>query len=74
MRQSRRLSLVEAAANVALGYGLALLAQALLFPLLGLAVTLAQSLQIGLAFTLLSLVRAYVLRRLFERLAGRGRV
>ncbi len=74
MRQSRRLSLVEAAANVALGYGLALLAQALLFPLFGLAVTLAQSLQIGLAFTLLSLVRAYVLRRLFERLAGRGRV
>lgn len=74
MRQSRRLSLVEAAANVALGYGLALLAQALLFPLLGLAVTLAQSLQIGLAFTLLSLARAYVLRRLFERLAGRGRV
>ncbi len=74
MRQSRRLSLVEAAANIALGYGLALLAQALLFPLFGLAVTLAQSLQIGLAFTLLSLVRAYVLRRLFERLAGRGRV
>ena len=74
MRQSRRLSLVEAAVNVALGYGLAILAQALLFPLLGLAVTLAQSLQIGLAFTLLSLVRAYVLRRLFERLAGRGRV
>ncbi len=74
MRQSRRLSLVEAAVNVALGYGLALLAQALLFPLLGLAVTLAQSLQIGLAFTLLSLARAYVLRRLFERFAGRGRV
>ena len=41
----------------------------LLFPLFGLQVSLRQNLAIGAVFTLVSLVRSYVLRRAFEAIA-----
>lgn len=66
MNQSRAMSLVEAVANVVVGFWLAVLTQILVFPLFGLAVTLTQNLLIGCLFTLTSIVRSYVLRRLFE--------
>lgn len=64
--QSRAGSLAEAAANVVVGYALAVLVQLLVFPVFGLQPTLAQNLTIGLIFTVVSLVRSYALRRLFE--------
>ena len=66
MRQSRLMSLVEAVANVVVGYLLAVGTQLLVFPLFGLEATLRQSLGIGAIFTLVSLVRGYLLRRAFE--------
>jgi hypothetical protein len=42
------------------------------FPLFGIRVTLSANLAIGAAFTIVSIVRSYVLRRLFERLRMRG--
>lgn len=68
MRQSHLMSLVEASANVVVGYGLAVGVQLLVFPLFGLEATLSQSLGLGAVFTFVSLVRGYVLRRLFEGL------
>lgn len=68
MSQSRRMSLVEAVTNLLAGYGLAVGLQLLLFPAFGLHPTMGQSLAIGGWFTLLSLLRSYTLRRLFERL------
>ena len=41
MRQSRLMSLVEAMANVAVGYGVAVATQLLVFPAFGVATTLA---------------------------------
>ena len=69
MSQSRSMSLVEAVTNVIVGYGLAVAAQLLVFPLMNLGVTLRQTLAIGLLFTALSIARSYLLRRLFERLS-----
>ena len=66
MRQSRMISLVEAVANVVVGYGVAVLVQVLLFPLFGLTVTFRQNLAIGLVFTAVSIARSYLLRRAFE--------
>lgn len=66
MKQSRLMSLVEATTNVAIGFGLAVLTQIMILPLFGLAVSLAQNLQIGAAFTAVSILRSYALRRLFE--------
>ena len=47
MRQSRLMSLVEAVANVVVGYGVAVLTQMLVFPLFGLRTTVRQNLAIG---------------------------
>ena len=68
MKQSRAMSLVEALANVAVGYGVAVITQISIFPVFGLHTTLAQNLKMGAVFTVVSIVRSYVLRRLFERL------
>ena len=69
--QSRAMSLVEAGTNVAIGFGVALLTQMAVFPLVGIRLPVERHLVIGLAFTAVSLARSYLLRRLFERL-GRG--
>lgn len=71
MSQSRRLSAVEAVANVAIGYGAALCAQIVVFPLFGMTVSLGDNLAIGAIFTAVSLVRSYAVRRLFNAI---GRV
>ena len=58
MPQSRLMSLVEAVTNVAVGYGVAVVTQLLVFPMFGLATTLGQNLAIGTIFTTVSLARA----------------
>ena len=68
MNQSRRLSLIEATTNVAVGYALAVTTQIVVFPLFGLLVSLGDNLAIGAVFVGVSLIRSYALRRLFERL------
>jgi len=71
MKQSRTMSLVEAFANVVVGYGVAVATQILIFPIFGLQTTLAQNLKLGAAFTIVSLIRAYALRRVFEAMRVR---
>ena len=71
MRQSRLMSLVEAIANVTVGFGVAVLTQMLVFPLFGLRTTVRENLAIGLIFTVVSLARSYALRRAFEAMRGR---
>ena len=69
MRQSRLMSLIEGVVNVVLGYALAVWVQVLVFPPVRAEATLRQSLGIGAIFTLVSLVRGYLLRRVFETIA-----
>ena len=64
--QTRLMSLVESVANIVVGYGVAVITQLLVFPLFGLAASLADNLVIGLIFTIVSLARSYALRRLFN--------
>ena len=68
MTQSRRLSLVEAITNVAVGYVLAVITQIVVFPWFGIHPSIGENLAIGSIFTGISLLRSYALRRLFERL------
>lgn len=67
--QSRWMSLMEATTNIVVGYGLAVLTQMLVFPLFGLSVSLGENLSIGAIFTVVSLVRSFALRRIFNRLS-----
>ena len=66
MSQSRRASLAESVANVAVGYALAVATQAVVFPMFGLAASPAQHLSIAAIFTAISLARSYCIRRLFN--------
>jgi len=66
LKQSRVMSLVEAIANVIVGYGVAVITQMMIFPAFGLHTTLAQNLTIGALFTIVSIARSFALRRLFE--------
>ena len=64
--QTRWMSFMEAVTNIVVGYGLAVLTQIVMFPLFGLYASLSDNLLMGAAFTIISLVRSYVLRRLFN--------
>ena len=67
--QSRWMSLLEAITNIAVGYGVAVLTQVLVFPLFGLRVSLGENLGIGAVFTVVSLGRSFALRRIFNGLS-----
>ncbi|WP_323037697.1 hypothetical protein [Pararhodobacter sp.] len=73
MTQSRRMSLIEAITNVAVGYALALATQIVVFPWFGLHPSLGENLAISAIFVGISLLRSYTLRRLFERWCSRTR-
>lgn len=67
MTQSRRASLLESAANIAIGYSVAVAAQVAIFPLFDINLPIGDNLLIGALFTVVSLVRSYCLRRLFNK-------
>lgn len=71
MTQSRTLSAIESVANVAVGYGVALLSQLAIFPLFGIHIPFSSNLAIGAWFTVISLVRSYLIRRWFNGLKFR---
>ena len=64
--QSRRSSAIEAFVNVTIGYSVSVLANILILPVFGYDVTLFDSFAIGLAFTAVSLLRSYAVRRFFN--------
>jgi hypothetical protein len=64
--QSKIMSAVEASTNVLIGYLVSVAANLVILPLFGYNVTVADSFAIGLAFTAVSLVRSYILRRVFN--------
>ena len=66
------MSLVESLANVAVGYGIAVLTQIAVFPFFGLHVSLADNLVMGAVFTIVSIARSFTLRRVFEELRARS--
>ena len=64
--QTRIGSLFESAVNIVIGYFVALLSQLLVFPMFGIDVPFSANLWIGAWFTVISLVRSYVIRRWFN--------
>jgi uncharacterized membrane-anchored protein len=68
--QTRLQSLLESLANIAIGYLVALGAQLAVFPMFAIHIPMSSNMAIGIIFTLVSLVRSYALRRLFNWLHG----
>lgn len=65
--QSKKHSLIESVTNIAVGYTIALCTQLVVFPLVGVEVSIGQNLMIGGYFTVVSLIRSYVIRRWFTK-------
>ena len=64
--QTKYQSLIESFINVLIGYLTALLSQVLIFPIFNINVTFQDNLLIGLYFTIISLIRSYLVRRYFN--------
>lgn len=64
--QSRLMSAVETIVNVVIGYAIATLTTWLVFPMFGYVVTGANAFGISAIFTVVSILRSYILRRLFN--------
>lgn len=65
--QSKKASLLEVTTNTLIGLIIAYHAQVYIFPLYGIQVSTATNVQLVLIFTLISILRSYVLRRIFNR-------
>ena len=66
--QSRGMSLIETLTNVTIGYVVAILSQLAVFPFFNIHIPLTDNLLIGLWFTIISIIRGYMVRRLFNRI------
>lgn len=66
MKQSRGMSFVESLFNQGAGLVIAIGAQIIIFPMFGLHVSLLDNLKLGCCFTVISIVRSFLIRRGFE--------
>lgn len=71
--QTKWESFKEAMTNIAIGYAINFCANLVILPMVGLPVTVGQNVMIGIAFTLVSVTRSYVIRRLFNRWQQRSK-
>jgi hypothetical protein len=70
--QSKKGSAIESAINIAIGFGVALGSQLVIFPLYGVHVPITTDLAITCWFTLISFARSYFIRRIFNGLSKQG--
>ncbi|EJN14716.1 hypothetical protein PMI42_01689 [Bradyrhizobium sp. YR681] len=68
MKQSRLMSFMETILSTAIGFAVALLTQIFVFPLFGFHPALLENLMITAIFTVVSIARQFVMRRIFEAL------
>lgn len=68
--QSRRASLLEASLNTASGFCTSLLTQWVVFPMFDFHPALSENLTITAIFTVVSVIRGYVWRRIFNSLSA----
>lgn len=67
MKQSKKQSLTETVISTLVGLIVSLLTQIAVFPLYGMDVNLNQNIQITIIFTVVSIIRGYLIRRYFNK-------
>jgi hypothetical protein len=65
--QTKTNSLIETCTNTAIGYLVGLASQLLAFPMFDINIPFSDNLLIGLWFTVISIGRGYVVRRVFNK-------
>ena len=66
MNQTRLESLAEVLINVVIGWVIAFITQLIVFPMFGVHVSLSSQFWISVIFTVVSIIRGYVIRRWFN--------
>ena len=64
--QTKRQSLIETLTNVGVGWFISFIANMLVLPLFGYNINLTDGVLISIIFTIISIVRGYVVRRWFN--------
>lgn len=67
MSQTKRGSFIEAVVNVLVGFGINFFCNLWILPMFGFNITPSVAFNIGLIFTVVSIARSYVLRRVFNK-------
>lgn len=68
MKQSPKKSLIESITQTVIGLGTSIILQLILYPIMEIPVTFSQNIIITLVFFFVSIVRGYIVRRIFEKL------
>ena len=69
--QSHAHSLIESLSNVAIGYLVALASQLAIFPMYGIEISIQTNIAIGIWFTIISIIRSFIVRRIFNKISER---
>jgi len=64
--QGKKGSLVESVIQVLSGWGVAIVTQLIVYPLMGIEVSIVQNINLSLIFIVVGFIKQYYVRRLFE--------
>jgi|TARA_R100001530_G_scaffold124479_1_gene92714 hypothetical protein len=65
--QSKKHSLIESVSNIVAGLTINIMAQLIIYPFFNINITLTSNFKIAAIFTVISLMRSYLIRRLFTK-------
>ncbi len=68
--QSRRMSMIEVATNIAIGLVVSFISQIVIFKLYDIHISVTQNIEITIWFTVISIIRSYLVRRWFNSMKG----
>ena len=66
--QSKKLSVIESITNIIIGLVTSFLIQLIIYPLLNIKVSINQNILITAVFFIVSFIRGYLIRRLFNKI------
>jgi len=67
MKQTKKQSLMEIGVNTVIGFTLSVAIQMIIYPLMGLDVSIGENIYITLIFMVVGILRSYLVRRAFNR-------
>jgi hypothetical protein len=68
--QSRRMSMIEVATNIVIGLVVSFIIQIAVFKLYDIHISVTQNVEITIWFTVISIIRSYLIRRWFNSMKG----
>lgn len=68
--QSRRMSMIDVATNIVIGLVVSFISQIAVFKLYDIHISVTQNVEITIWFTVISIIRSYLIRRWFNSMKG----